>query len=236
MVDRKWLMDLSEELISQKIGLRIFTSGGKPNLVSRELLKKMHQAGFVRISYGIESGSQRILDIMKKQTTVSQNYDAVKISIEEAIFTHLNMVLGMPGENISTLCETSDFLVGLSKAGLISTKNISFSYATGYPGTELYKYMLDKKIVDDTAEYLKVQSGVGEYKYKLCAVPISIMVLIKNVALLKIDFYYYLRKRQYKKACEVSLRWIAKILVELLIPFSIQKKIRVVLNRKRLGI
>ena len=236
MTDRRWLEDLCDELIKHNLGLKIFTSGGKPNLVTRELLKKMHMAGFIRISYGIESGSQRMLDIMKKQTTVQQNFDAVKMSMEEGVFTHLNMVLGMPGETISTLRETFDFLIRLAKQGLIATRNLSFSYATGYPGTELYRFMVEHNIVKDTEDYLKEQSGVGEYKYNLCGISVGVIMFMKNIALLKIDLYSHLNKKQFGKACASTILWFSKACMELFISTKLKKFIRAGRARKRLGI
>jgi len=168
MLNRSWLEELCDALIKEKLGVTIFTSGGKPNLMNRDLLLKMRKANFKRISYGIESGSQRILDIMRKKTTVEQNYNAVRLSMDAGIFTHLNMVVGMPGETYGTLWETGRFLGRLAREGYITRRNVSFAYATGYPGTELYQYIEDHGLVDDTEQYLKDQTGVVDYTVDLC--------------------------------------------------------------------
>jgi len=196
MADLNWLSDLCDEIIAQRIDLRIFTSGGRADLVDGPILKKMKRAGFIRISYGIESGSQKILDTMKKKTTVLQNYNAVKTASEEGIFVHLNMIVGMVNESLATLRETSRFLFSLAKEGIIRSENVSFSYATGYPGTELYQYMLDKRIVEDTERYLKEQKGVVEYKYNLCGVNKKLLQSAIFIMLLRIDFYYYLARKK----------------------------------------
>jgi len=234
MVDRKWLSDLCDELIKQDVGTKIYTSGGKPNLVTRDLLKKMKSAGFVRISYGIESGSQHILNVMNKRTTVKQNYDAVKMSMEEGIFTHLNMILGMPGESLTTLKETINFLTSLAKEGLISSRNISFAYATGYPGTKLFQHMLDNNIVNDPEEYLKNQTGVVEYKYNLCGINIIFLNASKYVAFAKVDFNYYAHFNNYSKALTSLLYRFLQMLFGLL-PRGIKEYMRTLYNRKKLG-
>lgn len=233
MADRKWLSDLCDEIIAKKVGLKIFTSGGKPNLVTRELLKKMKEAGFMRISYGIESGSQEILDVMKKQTTVSQNYNAVKMGIEEGIFVHMNMVLGMPGETIKTLKETFSFLTSLAEKGLIRSENLSFSFATGYPGTELYEWMLKNKIVSDTEEYLKGQIGVGEYKHNLCGINAGLIRFLKNYSVAKIDFLYYLHFKNYNKAFAHFSKGVLKSLAILILPDGVKQSLRAFIRKSK---
>ncbi len=231
MVDRRWLSDLSVELASQKLGIRIFTSGGKPNFITRELLRNMKKGGFIRLSYGVESGSQKMLDIMKKRTTVSQNYEAVKAGVEEGLFVHINMVLGMPGEDLSTLRESSAFLVKLAGKGIINSKNVSFSYATGYPGTELYQYMVDHKIVSDTEEYLKNQTGVVGYKYNLCGHQLKILEHMVKITMLKMDFMYGLYYRKYAMALSGLIRNGLKLVAVLFLAPDIKSSIKKLIGK-----
>ncbi|MBT6230690.1 MAG: hypothetical protein HOI47_28965, partial [Candidatus Scalindua sp.] len=175
-------------------------------------IKDMRSGGFIRLSFGVESGSQKMLDIMKKRTTVLQNYEAVKVSVEEGMFVHVNMVLGMPGENLSTLKESSNFLVKLAREGIVNSKNVSFSYATGYPGTELYQYMIDHNIVSDTEEYLKNQTGVMGYKYNLCGLQMKILEHMHKITMLKMDFFHSLYYKRYIKALSGFLKNVIKLL------------------------
>jgi radical SAM superfamily enzyme YgiQ (UPF0313 family) len=237
IADKKWLAELCDKLTEKKYGIKIFASGGKPNFIDREAAKKMKLASMIRISYGIESGSQKMLDVMKKQTTVEENYRAVKISVEEGIFTHLNMIAGMPGENAKTLAETSNFLVSLAKEGLISSKNVSFSYATGYPGTELYNYMLKNGHVSDTEKYLLQQSGMIDYKYNICGMNKSLLYFMVDYSLLKVDLYFYLKKKEYSKLLKSLVRGIAKILkgfVMVALPYGLREKLMSTRRERRL--
>lgn len=218
MVDRHWLADLCDALVSENLGIKIFTSGGKPDLVTRDLLKKMHAAGFLRVSYGIESGSQTILDEMKKKSTVQQNRDSVIMATEEGLFVHLNMIVGMPGETTGTLLETTDFLVILARKGVVSSKNLSFSYATGYPGTELYELMIKRGIVRNTEDYLKNQAGLGNYKYNLCGIPQRILKLIINLAFLRVDFAYHMHRRDASNAFKSASFNLARAAAAFILP------------------
>lgn len=169
IVDRKWFLELCRMLKKKRIDLKIFMSGGKPNLIDSEMLYAMKEAGVMRISYGIESGSSVILKEMKKMATVEENFNAVKSTIKEGIFTHLNMVAGMPSESIETLKDTKSFLLKCQEKAGINSDNIYFSYATAYPGSELFDYAMNKGLVSDMRKYVVEQNkGVGEYSLDLC--------------------------------------------------------------------
>jgi radical SAM superfamily enzyme YgiQ (UPF0313 family) len=168
MANPKWFMDLCDELATANLGIKIFTGGGKANIITEQMAKKMASANFFRVSYGIESGSQKILDQMKKSSTVEDNKKAVKVTTDAGIFVHLNMVIGMPGETKDTLKETYNFLLDVSKENHLSMKNISISYVKGYPGTQLFDYMVNKGLVNDTRDYILTVSGVGYPEPVLC--------------------------------------------------------------------
>ncbi|MRR56885.1 MAG: B12-binding domain-containing radical SAM protein [Deltaproteobacteria bacterium] len=234
MVDRNWLSDLCDALITEDLGIKIFTSGGKPDLVTREVLKKMRAAGFLRVSYGIESGSQEILDEMKKKTTVAQNRDSVLMATEEGLFVHLNMIVGMPGESLRTLMETARFLIGLAKRGVVSGRNLSFSYATGYPGTELYDEMMKRGLVTDTESYLKNQAGLGNYKYNLCGIPQRVIKLIINLTFLRVNLSYHLFHRQISSALKGFMFDLSKALAAFVLPAKVLVALRHLVLRRQI--
>jgi radical SAM superfamily enzyme YgiQ (UPF0313 family) len=75
-----------------------------------ELFRIMYESGCRQVTYGIETGSQKILDIIKKQTTVEENYNAIKIAREVGIKVRAQMIVGLPGETQETVEETAEFL------------------------------------------------------------------------------------------------------------------------------
>ena len=160
MTDRKWFMDLLDAIIGKRWDMKIFTSGGKANIVTRDMCFKMKEAGFIRISYGIESGSPKIVKSMKKGHTVQDNRNALNWAREAGLYVHANMIAGMPGENRDTLAETKRFLMDLD----LHASNISFAYATAYPGTELFEIGQKMGLIKDVREYVLNVKGVGEYR------------------------------------------------------------------------
>jgi len=125
--------------------------------VSRELLAKMKNANCQLISFGVESGSQEILNAMKKGTTVQQNEMAVKWAKESGISVAISLIIGYPGETKESLKQTFDFIKKTEP------DDIYMYLATPYPNTELRDLVEDMcwKISPDWRHY-EMQTPVFE--------------------------------------------------------------------------
>ena len=104
----------------------------RAHLVDKELLKMMRNAGCRGVSFGIESGSQKILDNVGKNINVEEAKNAVKWAKEAKIKTFCSFILGLPGETWETVGETIKFV----KETL--PNSAQFNVAVPYPGTKLY--------------------------------------------------------------------------------------------------
>lgn len=114
-------------------GLRIkWSCCGRVNLVEADLLARMKSAGCVSVNFGIESGSQTMLDRMKKGVTVEQARAAVRLVRAAGMRCPTSFMLGAPGETRQTAWETVRFCQDLAipLSALMLT--------TPYPGTPLY--------------------------------------------------------------------------------------------------
>ena len=215
--DRKRTIELCESIYKANLGVYFMGSGGKPSFVTAEMLESMKKAGFIRFSYGIESGSQKMLDSMQKRTTVKQNLNALSLTEEKGIPCFANMVFGMPGENYETLKETKSFLI---KADL-SSKRFYAAWATAYPGTPLFDWMRKEGRVNDTRQYLLGVGSIGKYLYNFSELPMD--EFRKKVFELRqeVDMEYYLKRRRYWFYFK---KLLVKILVKLF--FMLNYKIR----------
>jgi radical SAM superfamily enzyme YgiQ (UPF0313 family) len=92
----------------------------------------MKKAGCEAVHYGYESGSQEILNNIKKGITLQQSIDATKITKEVGIKIHGYFMIGNPGETAETVKQTIDF------AKELDPDTAQFTIATPFPGTELY--------------------------------------------------------------------------------------------------
>ena len=116
---------------------------GRVTSATPEILHRMAETGCVWIGYGIESGSQKILNAMNKKASVEQAQAAVVNTRKAGIFPNTTFIFGYPGETRETIRETIEFKRELGiECG-------SF-FATPYPETPLYKKM-NGRIVDEEA-------------------------------------------------------------------------------------
>ena len=129
---------------------------GRVNLMTEDLIATMADVGCVLIGYGIESGSQRMLDVMKKNVTVEQAKEAVKLTKKYLGWADCSFMIGTPGENRKTIEETIYFCKEL---GL--TPEVIF-FITPYPGTELYRMALEVGKIRDEEEYVLNLGEQGE--------------------------------------------------------------------------
>ncbi len=109
----------------------------------------MKAAGCFLIYYGVESGCQRILNLMRKGTRIRQVIEAIRWTKEVGIETLASYIMGFPGETKQDMEKTIMF------AKSLSTDYAQFSLATPYPGTELYNIakMKGLLITEDWSEY-----------------------------------------------------------------------------------
>jgi len=131
---------------------------GRVNLMTEDLVATMTDAGCVIIGYGIESGSQKMLDVMKKGVTVEQAKKAIRLTQKYTEWPACSFMIGTPGETRETIQETIDFCKELDLAPEV------IFFMTAYPGTELYRMALDQGRIPDEEEYIL---GLGEQGEKI---------------------------------------------------------------------
>ena len=136
-IDRDRVVVIADGVKKEKLKI-IWYCNTRVDLVDKDLLKIMYSGGCRGISYGVESGSQEILDNVKKGTTVEQAKDAIRWAKEVGIKVYCSFMFGLPGENWSTVKETIKFFKRTLPTGA------QFNVAVPYPGTELHRIALEK--------------------------------------------------------------------------------------------
>ena len=115
--------------------------GVRTRTVNLDLLKRMRAAGCVNVQYGMESGSQKILDVMEKNLTLEHNITAAKWTYEAGLYTSYAMVMGMPGETPETIQESVEFLKEVSEyLPEPPYARMSINRLEALPGTPVYEY------------------------------------------------------------------------------------------------
>ncbi len=131
--DMKRAEEICKLLIKRKSRILInCTNGIRADRVSLKLLKLMKKAGFYRVSFGVESGSDEVLDRIKKGLKKADILRAFKICKKVGIETTGFFMLGLPGETKADVMETIKFAIKLNP------DIAKFSIVMPIPGTPLF--------------------------------------------------------------------------------------------------
>jgi radical SAM superfamily enzyme YgiQ (UPF0313 family) len=125
-----WAAQIRVDLIQSKDDLR--------------LLRLMKKAGCLQVEYGFESGSQRVLSFLKRNTTtIKQAEKAIKITKEAGLRIFGNFMIGAQGETREDVIKTKKFILKNSD----KLDYYQVYVATPYPGTELWDLCKKKRLL-----------------------------------------------------------------------------------------
>jgi len=155
-VNRTRVEEFCNRLIKENLGIKFFISA-RVNTVDEPMLRLLHKAGVVQLTYGIESGSNVILKNMNKMATKEMAYKAVVASRKAGISPNPSFIIGYPGETKDSVEETVRFCEELGLA-------TEFFFATAYPGTVLYEQARAMGKIPDEDAYFE---SLGEMSQNL---------------------------------------------------------------------
>jgi len=128
-------------------GIKIcWTCESRVSTLSRDLVELMSRAGAKGFYFGVESGSQRILDFLHKDITVEQIKNAFNWCHEFNIKTAASLIVGVPGETESDRQKTHA-LIKVTKPDVVWA-----NIFVGIPDSNLYHFVLNNRLyqyIDD---------------------------------------------------------------------------------------
>lgn len=129
---RPRLQEVCDMIIREKLPFT-WSCCARVDFIHKDMLKLMKDAGCWMIEYGIESGSQRIIDSMRKNITTEKIREVINATSEAGIVTKGNFIFGNPGEDHWSLMESIDF------ACSIKLNYAQHTFLQPLPGSELYE-------------------------------------------------------------------------------------------------
>jgi anaerobic magnesium-protoporphyrin IX monomethyl ester cyclase len=169
-------------------------SGIRVTSVNKEDIKFFKDHGCSYMKFGVETGSQRILDLMEKKFKVEDIYNALKACIDLGVKSPLAVMVGMPGETEKTAMETGELIGKLAARIGVHPEDQRFEvfYALPLPGTPLYEYGeqlgVIGKNVSDAAEFLELVADSAtfrRYYINLNGAPMSEVLFWENLVRLE---------------------------------------------------
>jgi anaerobic magnesium-protoporphyrin IX monomethyl ester cyclase len=146
--DKERAIKICNEMRKRKINIP-WDAQTRVDRISKEVLNAMKAADCQLLSFGAESGCQKILDSVHKRTTVEMNEAAVKMAKKAGLSVAMSVIIGYPGETKESLKQTYDFI------RRAEPDYVYLCLATPYPGTHLSSYLqeLGWKVSKDWSKY-----------------------------------------------------------------------------------
>ena len=139
-LNKTFVHSLCKEIIATGLNKRVsWTCESRVDTVNYDMLAAMKEAGCWQISYGIESGTQRLLDFMQKGTNLDQIRKTIRITKDAGIGIRAFFMLGLPTETEEDSKQTISF------AKELNAEWSQFTLFTPFPGTALYNYCREKE-------------------------------------------------------------------------------------------
>ncbi|HDY65393.1 MAG TPA: radical SAM protein, partial [Phycisphaerae bacterium] len=148
---QEWLEEFCRRVKEEKLDILFRITGLRVDMISPERLALLKGIGCIAINYGIESGSQAILDTMKKGVTAEQAQNAIRQTLEAGMQVMAYIILGYRGETEQTLRQTAEMLMHCD----LPVQYVSIFYAVALPGTKLYRDMLASGLIREEEAYLE---------------------------------------------------------------------------------
>lgn len=144
-VDRKATMELCDEIRKRGMGERIaWHATTRTDAVDEILLLRMKEAGCYEIAFGVETGSQPLLDSVGKGNTTEINTRAIRLTKQAGIRATALIMVGNPGETDNTVRETKKFLETTRPNSVGSVGSVWV-----LPGTAIYRDLVNAGKLDE---------------------------------------------------------------------------------------
>ncbi|MFH0831786.1 MAG: radical SAM protein [archaeon] len=198
--NKQWTLDFCDAMIRENLGI-IWLCCARVNVVDEELIKKMKQAGCILLNYGIESGSQKMLDIMKKGVTTEQAAKAISLTRKMGLRLNTSFMMGFPEETKETLDETARFCIDNDR------HLTTIFFVTPYPGTALYEQARKDGLIKDEEEYISRLGNATEFTINLTKWSDEELFKMRDYVISKVHRGYF------KKHKLEYLNWLQKKMI-----------------------
>lgn len=140
-LNSKRIEEFCEKLIKKHINIT-WACETRVDNISKELVELMSAAGCKAFYFGVESGSQTILDMINKQITVEQIENAINWCKRYGVRSYCSLITGLPGETYEDYLLTKKLMEKLKPYAHV------FNIFVAIPDSSLYKYILNNKLYE----------------------------------------------------------------------------------------
>lgn len=131
VINKRWVSEFADR--TADLGFT-YHCNGRLNLMTDQLLVDLKRSGCTRISYGVESAVQHVLDSINKSISAIETEKIIERTVDMGFKVHLYFMLSLPRETIADMQETIRFARRMTYRYGCS---IEFQMTRVYPGTPL---------------------------------------------------------------------------------------------------
>lgn len=143
-IDKTRVRNFCKEVVRRNLSARFISDGLRADHVDRKLLEQMRQAGFTYLTFGAESGSNKVLRNLKKGETREQIESAIAAATDLGFHVTLFFLIGSPGEDVKDVEQSFQLALKYNVA------NVYFFNLTPIPGTEFYDWAVRHGYLDES--------------------------------------------------------------------------------------
>ncbi len=169
---RARVVEICRKIIEGKLPIQ-WSIRARVDTVDQEMLELLKEAGCIRISFGVEAGTQKTLNRLNKKITLEQARRAIKMAKATGIVTLADFMIGCPGESAAEVYQTIAFALELDP------DYAQFTITTPYPATELYQQGLGQGVLKEDYWQKFAECPTNNFKPKFWEENLSRNELIK---------------------------------------------------------
>lgn len=119
LVNKNWTLDFCKKMKDAKLPITFtFSPGTRSEILSREVLQGLKDAKLLRIQYAPDSGSTEEAKLLKKNANLEKMTESISNSVELGLPICSNILIGFPGQKLSSLFDTAIFCLKLAYVGV----------------------------------------------------------------------------------------------------------------------
>jgi len=130
--DKPRAEEICRKMVDEKLNI-LWSCVTSAHFINRQTAAMIREAGCRQVNFGFESGSQRVLDILKKPATVEQNKEAIRTCKAMGILVAGSFMIGSPTETVEDVRLTQKFILENEP------DEFYVNITTPYPGTKLWE-------------------------------------------------------------------------------------------------
>lgn len=154
-MQNKWIKEICQEIIDRNLNdLGYLCQGRCSKFIDIETLKLMRKANFRWIWWGVESGSQKILDRIKKDLKIEDVYSSFKLAKKAGIYSLMFIMVGFPDETEQDVKKSATLIKK------IKPEEIRIHITTPLPGSELWEELYQNGQIDEF-DFLKYDTRLA---------------------------------------------------------------------------